>query len=92
MKVQIYDQEYNFHSDQQEVYVRKLAAYVDGKMHFVAESTRTVDSLRVAVLAAINIADELFTLRGEQHLAVAPLRERLEKCVEMVDEALRQTS
>lgn len=92
MKVQIYDQEYKFQSDQQEAYVRKLAAYVDGKMHSVAESTRTVDSLRVAVLAAINIADELFSLRGEQQLAVAPLRERLEKCVEMVDEALRQTS
>jgi cell division protein ZapA len=92
LKVQIYDQEYKFQSDQQEAYVRKLAAYVDGKMHSVAESTRTVDSLRVAVLAAINIADELFSLRGEQQLAVAPLRERLEKCVEMVDEALRQTS
>lgn len=92
MKVQIYDQEYSFQSDQQESYVRKLAAYVDGKMHSVAESAHAVDTLRVAVLAAINIADELFTLRGEQQLAVAPLRERLEKCVEMVDEALRQTS
>lgn len=91
MKVQIYDQPYNIHSDQEEAYLRRLAAYVDEKMRSVADTTHTVDSLRVAVLAAINIADELFTLRDERQLAVAPLRDRLEKCMEMVDQVLQQT-
>lgn len=92
MKVQIYDQIYNINSGEQESYMRELAAYVDEKMNAVAEGTHTVDSLRVAVLAALNIADELFTLRLEQRESAAPLRQRLEKCVELVDQALRQSS
>jgi cell division protein ZapA len=92
VKVQIFDQTYNINSDQDESYVRELAAYVNEKMNAVADSTHTVDSLRVAVLAALNVADELFALRVEQREAAAPLRQRLEKCVELVDQALRQSS
>ena len=62
MKIEIYDQTYKFSADQDEEYLKKLAAYVDEKMRVVGESTRTVDSLKVAVLAALNIADEMFTL------------------------------
>jgi cell division protein ZapA len=92
VKVQIYDQTYNINSGQDETYARELAAYVDEKMNAVADSTHTVDSVRVAVLAALNIADELFALRAEQRNSAAPLRQRLEKCVELVDQALRQSS
>jgi cell division protein ZapA len=92
VKVQIFDQTYNINSGQDESYVRELAAYVNEKMTAVADSTHTVDSLRVAVLAALNIADELFALRAEQRNSAAPLRQRLEKCVELVDQALRQSS
>jgi cell division protein ZapA len=92
VKVQIYDQTYNINSGQDESYARELAAYVDEKMNAVADSTHTVDSVRVAVLAALNIADELFALRAEQLNSAAPLRQRLEKCVELVDQALRQSS
>ncbi len=58
VKIEIYDQSYNFSAEQDEEYVKELAAFVDGKMRAVAEATRTVDSLKVAVLAAVNIADE----------------------------------
>ena len=44
-------------------YVARLAAYVDEKMRAAADSTPTGDSLRLAVLAALNIADELFRCR-----------------------------
>jgi cell division protein ZapA len=56
--VQIYDQTYHL-SGQDPEHVRQLAAQVDAKMRAVAEQGRTVDSLRVAVLAALNLADEL---------------------------------
>lgn len=59
--VDIYDQTYHLHGDDP-AYVQKLANMVDGKMRLVASHGRTVDSLRVAVLAALNIADELATL------------------------------
>lgn len=56
--VSIYGQTYNL-SGQDPVHVRQLAEYVDAKMRAVAAQGRTVDSLRVAVLAALNLADEL---------------------------------
>lgn len=56
--VSIYDQ--NYHLAGQDVeHIRALAAMVDAKMRAVAQQGRTVDSLRVAVLAALNLADEL---------------------------------
>ena len=58
----------------------------------VAEATHMVDSLKVAVLAALNIADESFTLRKRQQEIEGPLRKRVEKCVSMVEKALEQTN
>ncbi len=56
--VEIYDQLYHL-SGQDTEHIRQLAAKVDSKMRAVAAQGRTVDSLRVAVLAALNLADEL---------------------------------
>jgi cell division protein ZapA len=56
--VEIYDQTYHL-SGQDADHIRELAAQVDSKMRAVAAQGRTVDSLRVAVLAALNLADEL---------------------------------
>jgi len=92
VKVEIYDQSYNVHAEGNEEYLRKLAAYVDGKMRVVAETTRMVDSLRVAVLAALNIADELFAARERQQTLDGPLRQRVEKCVALVEKALEASN
>ena len=56
--VEIYDQTYHLFGHDAE-HIRELAAQVDAKMRAVAAQGRTVDSLRVAVLAALNLADEL---------------------------------
>ncbi|HEX9221916.1 MAG TPA: cell division protein ZapA, partial [Candidatus Acidoferrales bacterium] len=58
VRVQIYDQSYLIGGDLEEAYVQKLAGFVDNKMRDVAEATHTVDSLKVAVLSALAIADE----------------------------------
>jgi cell division protein ZapA len=92
VKIEIYDQSYNVNADGNEEYLKDLAAYVDAKMRTVAESTHMVDSLKVAVLAALNIADEAFTLRQRQQEIDGPLRKRVEKCVAMVEKALEHTN
>jgi len=56
--VEIYDQIYHL-SGQDVEHIRGLAEVVDARMRAVAAQGRTVDSLRVAVLAALNLADEL---------------------------------
>src|ERR1700732_611250 len=92
VKIEIYDQSYNVNADQNEEYLKELAAYVDGKMRSIAEATKMVDSLKVAVLAALNIADEMFTLRQRQQDIEGPLRKRVEKCVAMVEKALEHSN
>ncbi len=64
--VEIYDQTYHL-SGQNPEHIRELAAEVDAKMRAVAAEGRTVDSLRVAVLAALNLADELSMASGANH-------------------------
>jgi cell division protein ZapA len=92
VKIEIYDQSYSVQADGNEEYLKELAAYVDDKMRTVAESARTVDSLKVAVLAALNIADELFALKQHQEKLEGPLRKRVEKCVALVEKALEHTN
>lgn len=67
--VEIYDQTYHLRGHDPE-YIQMLAGMVDSKMHAVAAQGATVDSLRVAVLAALNIADELAIL-AEKYRALS---------------------
>ena len=92
VKVQIYGQSYTMGGDLDEAYVKKLAEFVDSKMNAVATATKTVDSVRVAVLTAVAIADELHTLRQEKGERDSGLRERAEQCLTILERALKQTA
>ena len=63
VSVDIYDQVYHLRGTDP-AHIQQLAAIVDDKMRAVAAHGATVDSLRVAVLAALNIADDLVRLRA----------------------------
>jgi cell division protein ZapA len=63
--VQIFGQTYAVKAGTDPTYVEKLAAFVDRQMTEVSRGAGAVDSVRVAVLAALNIADECFRLREE---------------------------
>ena len=65
VRVEIFDQPYNLRGSDAE-YILKLAEYVDGKMRAVSEQTHTVDTARLAVLAALNIADEYHLVKRNQ--------------------------
>jgi cell division protein ZapA len=64
VRAEIFDQGYNLRGSDPE-YILKLAEYVDSKMRAVAQHTQTVDTSRVAVLAALNIADEYHLLKSK---------------------------
>jgi cell division protein ZapA len=88
--VEIYDQVYHL-SGQDVDHVRQLAARVDAKMRAVAAHGRTVDSLRVAVLAALNLADELTQALGPNGQAdVEPGHERAISLRGLLDEVLEE--
>lgn len=86
IQVQIFDKTYTVQGDLEEEYVQHLARLVDEKMRAIGEVAGTVDSARIAVLAALNLADELETYRRER----GELRQRVERCVRLVETALRR--
>ena len=63
VQVEIYNQTYSIRSDGDNSYIQGLAEYVDKKMREIASGTMTVDSLKVAILASLHIADELHSAR-----------------------------
>jgi cell division protein ZapA len=92
VKVQIFGQTYAIRGELDEVYVQKLAAYVDEKMHAIADMTATVDTQKVAVLAALAIADELHSVQRSGGEREGLLREQAERCLTLVERALKQTA
>jgi cell division protein ZapA len=85
IKVEIYNQTYNIRSDGDNEYIHRLAEYVDSKMREVTSGTYTVDSHKVAILAALHIADELHQLRNQQESMDNDLAARSADCTEQLD-------
>jgi cell division protein ZapA len=92
VKVKIYDHTYSIEGDLDPTYVEELAQYVDNKMREIARGTGLVDSVKVAVLAALSITDELQTLRRSRGENREDLRERAEQCLKQVERALQQSA
>jgi cell division protein ZapA len=88
IRVEIYDQEYRMRGDLDAAYIEELARLVDGKMRTIAERTQTVDSLRVAILAALNIADEYQQLKAKYEALAKDADERVGECARRLDQIL----
>jgi cell division protein ZapA len=89
IKVEIYDQAYTVRSDGDPDYLKQLAEYVDQRMREISSGTLTVDSRKVAILAALYIADELHQLRKAHEQADDQLATRSVECAEMLDRLLK---
>jgi cell division protein ZapA len=87
--VEIFGQTYALSAGADAGYVEQLAAHVDAQMREVGKSAGAVDSLRVAVLAALNIADECFRLRGGSDNALGEAQRRAKALVRDLDAVLR---
>jgi cell division protein ZapA len=92
VKAQIFGQTYTIRGELDEAYVQKLAGYVDEKMRAVANATSTVDTQKVAVLAAMAIADELHGAQRDIGDREELLREQAERCLTLVERALKQSA
>jgi len=90
IRVVIYDQEYYMRGDLNREYLEKLAQYLDGKMRSIAERTRTVDSLRVAILAGLNVADEYHQAQARLAKVTEDLDQKVGHCNAALDEILKE--
>ncbi len=89
IRVEIYNQTYNIRSDGDSEYVSSLAEFVDRRMREISSGTLTVDSLKVAILAALHIADELHRLKRLHEQADSQLAARSAECADMLDRLLK---
>jgi cell division protein ZapA len=90
--VVIRGQRYPIRSDLDERYVAELAAYVDKKVQQAEEKTPTSDWVRIAVLAALSIADEFFRARESERAWPEAVAERAAEIERILDEALARES
>lgn len=63
--IEIFGKIYTVKGEKDPEYVRKVAEYVDRKMREISQVTETVSTSRIAILASLNIADELFDLMDD---------------------------
>ena len=89
VRVEIFDQHYNLRGSDAD-YVNTLAQYVDTKMRAVAEQTTTIDSMRLAVLAALNIADEYHILKRKYDSIASDLSRRTSALEGALEEVLEE--
>ena len=89
VRVEIYNQTYNIRSDGDTEYIIQLAEFVDSRMREISSGTLTVDSLKVAILAALHIADELHRLKHLYEQADTQLAARSSECAELLDRLLK---
>src|SRR5271170_826249 len=90
VRVEIYDQTYQLRGSDPE-YIGELASYGDNKMRLISQQASTVDSLRVAVLAALNIADEYLILKRKYDSIASDYHARAEQLSGALDEVLEES-
>ena len=86
--VEVFGQQFPIRSDLDETYIQALADFVNERIRAAAVVTPSSDSLRVAVLAALNIADEYFRARDAARSFPRAVADRTERLVRLIDGAL----
>ena len=86
--VEIFGQTYNVRGDGDQDYLAELAQFVDSRMREVASQVATVDPVKIAILAALNIADEFSRFRRQREDAAGIWLERTEEISDRLSEVV----
>lgn len=94
LKINIYGTEYPIKSDSETDtdYIRKVAEYVDRKMREIDQNSKSKSSLKVAILAALNITDELFQEKMHRKKLVNELENKIQNLSNNLDQVLNEDS
>ncbi len=88
VKVNIFGNEYPIKSEADPEYIKRVAKYVDRKMREISEKVNISSAAKVAVLAALNITDELFREKADKDKALAEVDDRTAELAEWLEKAL----
>jgi len=85
IEVSIMGQKFLIKSDSNEDYVTQIAGYVDGKVNEVLNNTKAVASVQVALLTAMNIADEFYKFRNDKADRIGRVEKKIQDMIELID-------
>ena len=92
VSVEIYGQIYNVRGEGDPAYLTELARLVDTRMREVADQFSTIDPMKIAILAALNIADEYSRYRKRQESTAGVWMEKAEEITEKLSRSLTETT
>lgn len=84
-EVTIFNHKFFLKSDEDERYVQRVADFLNKKLFEIQEKTKSVSSLNVALLAALNIADDLFKIRFEKKGKADKAKNKVKELIHLVD-------
>jgi cell division protein ZapA len=87
-QVEIFGQTYSVRAESESAYIHDLARFVDSRMKEVAERTATVDTTKIAILAALNISDDLYQAEKRRANDPGDAKSRAERLIRKLDDAL----
>ncbi len=89
VQISIFGQEYSVKAPADPDYIKKIAEYLDDKMREVQSGfSTTQSSTRIAILAGMNITDELFTARQSDESDSTEVEEKISSLIELIDDSL----
>jgi cell division protein ZapA len=87
-EVILLNQKFNLKSDSTDKYVQKVADYVNKKLFDIQENTKSVSSLNVALLAALNIADDYFKIKTVERDKIDKAKGKIKEIVGLIDRCI----
>lgn len=88
VQVSIFNHKFNVKSDSSEKHVQKIADFVNKKVFQIQEKTHSVSSLNVALLAALNIADDYFKIKGVNKDVSSEAKAKVKEIINFIDRCL----
>ena len=88
-KIQIYGKTYSLKSSSSEVDAEEVAGYVDSKMRELATARSKTSTLDLAILAALNISQELLELKGQVKVKGELEEEKIQQLFDALDKELQ---
>lgn len=85
VEVTICNHQYTVKTDADEAYIQSIARYVNSKIEEIQEKTKSVSTLNVVILAALNTADELFRERDKYRRSMERIEDRSRDLVDLIE-------
>ena len=92
IEVEVFGHRFSLQGEGDEAYFHELAEYVDTQMRTLAKQTKTSTPTKLAILAAINVTDELFRQQRHRESGETEMERRAQLLVEKIDEHLKNPS